>query len=446
MKKILAIDDHKDNLTTIKAVIKSNIPACKVLIALSGKEGLKTAKEEQPDTILLDIIMPQIDGYEVCKKLKEDESTKHIPVIMLTAIKTDSESRIKGLEIGADAFLSKPIDPVELSAQVKVMLRIKEAEDKLRAEKVTLEELVLERTYKLKESEKKYRALFDNAPLAYQSLDESGCFLDVNPTWLTILGYEREEIIGKCFGDFLHPDWKPHFEKNFPVFKKQGYVHDIQFKISHKDGHYLDISFEGCISYHPDGSIKQTYCVFQDITEQKKAEEEIRKLSIAVQQSPSVIAITDLKGNLEYVNPKFTELTGYTFKEALGKNPRILKSGKQPDDIYKQLWETISSGIAWHGEFHNKKKNGELFWEAASISPIFDKQGRKTNYIKVAEDITKRKHAEKELKDKIFKLQQWHKLTVGREIKMIELKKEINELLKKAEQPAKYMVSTKAEI
>ena len=97
MKTILVIDDQKDNLTTITAIMKSNMPECKVLTALSGKEGIEIARKEQPNSILLDIIMPDMDGYEVCKRLKEDESTKHVPVIMVTAIKTDSESRIKSL-------------------------------------------------------------------------------------------------------------------------------------------------------------------------------------------------------------------------------------------------------------------------------------------------------------------------------------------------------------
>ena len=146
MTKILAIDDQKDNLTTIKAVISNNIPDCEVLTALSGKEGLEVARNEQPDAILLDIIMPHMDGYEVCKRLKEDEATKCIPVVMITAIKTDAESRIRGLNLGADAFLSKPIDPAELSAQVNVMLRIRNAEDKLNEEKEVLEKKVEERT------------------------------------------------------------------------------------------------------------------------------------------------------------------------------------------------------------------------------------------------------------------------------------------------------------
>jgi PAS domain S-box-containing protein len=135
-----------------------------------------------------------------------------------------------------------------------------------------------------------------------------------------------------------------------------------------------------------------------DITELKQSEEKIRKLSIAVEQSPSSIVITNIKGDIEYVNTKFTDVTGYTFKEAIGKNPRVVKSGKQPPEIYKQLWETIASGNEWRGELQNKKKNGELYWEFASISPIKNNNGEITHFIAIKEDITKRKQIEEVLK------------------------------------------------
>src|SRR5690606_17601355 len=105
-----------------------------------------------------------------------------------------------------------------------------------------------------------------------------------------------------------------------------------------------------------------------DIKEKKKAEREIRKLSSADEQKPVSIIITDINGNIEYVNPKFTEVTGYTFEEVKGKNPRILKYGDTPRVYYENLWKTILAGDEWYGEFLNKKKNGELFWEFTSIS------------------------------------------------------------------------------
>ncbi len=122
-----------------------------------------------------------------------------------------------------------------------------------------------------------------------------------------------------------------------------------------------------------------------------------RKLSTAVEQSPVTIVITDTSGTIEYVNPKFTEMTGYTLAEALGQNPRILKSGEFPPEAYKMLWNTILAGEVWRGEFHNKKKNGQLFWEQASISPIKDALGIVTSFVAVKEDITGRKLAEAEL-------------------------------------------------
>ncbi len=134
-----------------------------------------------------------------------------------------------------------------------------------------------------------------------------------------------------------------------------------------------------------------------DITERKHNELEIKKLSNAIAQSPVTIVITDINGVIEYVNPKFTEITGYTVDEAFGQNPRVLKSGEHSEEYYKNLWETISSGNIWTGEFHNKKKNGELFWESATISPVKDNEGKITHYIAIKEDITEKKKMIEEL-------------------------------------------------
>ena len=141
---------------------------------------------------------------------------------------------------------------------------------------------------------------------------------------------------------------------------------------------------------------KVVQCNIRDITECKQMEEKLRQLSRAVEQSPASIVITNPAGDIEYVNPKFIELTGYTLAEVLGKNPRVLKSGEKSPVAYRELWETITAGKEWNGEFHNKKKSGELYWEIASISPIRDLTGRVTHYVAVKEDITARKQTEAE--------------------------------------------------
>src|ERR1019366_7720360 len=115
---ILAIDDNSDNLTSVKAVVADALPEARMLTALNGPKGIELALGEDPDVILLDIVMPEMDGFEVCRRLKADERVRHIPVVFLTAMQTGRESRVKALETGAEAFLSKPLDEVELTAQI----------------------------------------------------------------------------------------------------------------------------------------------------------------------------------------------------------------------------------------------------------------------------------------------------------------------------------------
>lgn len=129
-------------------------------------------------------------------------------------------------------------------------------------------------------------------------------------------------------------------------------------------------------------------------TAQTKMENKFQKLSRAIEQSPTVVIITDTEGTIEYVNSRFTQLTGYTMNDVIGKNPRLLKSGKTPPEMYKQLWSTVTSGKEWHGEFCNKKKKGELYWESVSISPVKDMQGNITHFVAAKEDITSRKRME----------------------------------------------------
>jgi len=125
--------------------------------------------------------------------------------------------------------------------------------------------------------------------------------------------------------------------------------------------------------------------------------EQLRKLSTAVDQSPAATVITDLKGDITYVNPRFTDVTGYSLTEAIGKNPRILKSGRTPPEVYQDLWQTIAAGQEWKGEFLNRKRNGGLFWEKASITAIRDEQGAVSAYLAVKEDITEQKFAQQAL-------------------------------------------------
>jgi diguanylate cyclase (GGDEF)-like protein/PAS domain S-box-containing protein len=145
--------------------------------------------------------------------------------------------------------------------------------------------------------------------------------------------------------------------------------------------------------------------IWRDISTRKQVEEEFRKFYIAVEQSNASIVITDTASRIEYVNPYFTQITGYDFESVRGKTPQLFKSGQTPDDVYKSLWQAISSGNEWGGEMLNKKKNGELFWEYNRISPVKDDQGNITHYIAIKEDITERKKKDTELQEANARLQ-----------------------------------------
>lgn len=138
---------------------------------------------------------------------------------------------------------------------------------------------------------------------------------------------------------------------------------------------------------------------FEDITLRKRIQEDLRKLTTAVVNNPAGIVISNSQGNIEYVNPKFEEMTGYTSEEVLGQNPRMLKSGLQDKGFYQQMWRELASGRVWRGEFHNRRKDGAVYWESASISPVKDASGAVTHYVAVKEDITQHKRSQKLLEE-----------------------------------------------
>ncbi len=250
----------------------------------------------------------------------------------------------------------------------------------------------------IKDSEYKYRTLVESANDAILIADaSSGKIIEANKKAEKLLGRKRDEIIGMHQKD-IHPETPDGFYLD--KFKEAaenigGYLNKDVY-VKHKNGKLTPVEVSN--SVFTMGNSKLVQGIFRDISERIEAEGMIRKLSRAVEQSPNSIVITGLKGNIEYINPRFTDLTGYTWNEAIGKNPRILKSGYTEKEEYENLWESISSGNTWRGEFHNKKKNGELYWESASISPIINHRGEITHYLAIKEDITEKKIIEEELR------------------------------------------------
>ena len=249
---------------------------------------------------------------------------------------------------------------------------------------------------RMKDETNKLLHAIEQSPSTVIITDVNGNIEYVNPKFTQLTGYTSEEVLGKN-PRILKPGCKPSEEyRELWETITSGREWRGELYNRKKNGEFYWEYASISPVRNSQGVITHFIAVKEDITERKRVEDELRKLSHAIEQSPSTVMITDVKGNIEYVNPKFTQLTGYTPEEVLGKNPRILKYECIPSEAYRPLWETITSGGEWKGEFCNKKKNGELYWEYASISPVRNTKGVITHFIGVKEDITERKKAEEE--------------------------------------------------
>ncbi|HKG53978.1 MAG TPA: PAS domain S-box protein [Anaerolineales bacterium] len=239
---------------------------------------------------------------------------------------------------------------------------------------------------------------------------------DINKASLELYQVEHKEDLLNSLTEAMGIEPLSHFENE--IFGLMSPLKRFVWEGADKtiNGRQIEVIVNGSIPEGYEEDWSKVIVSIIDITERRQAEQQLRKLSRAVEQSASTIVITDTVGNIEYVNPKFTEITGYTFEEALGHNPRILKSGLTSGEVYKQLWQTVVSGKEWHGELLNKKKNDELYWEYVTISPIFNERGQITNFVGVKEDITQRKQSEVETQRHLTELEALYEngLAVGR--------------------------------
>ena len=252
----------------------------------------------------------------------------------------------------------------------------------------------------LQTSEERYRKLFDAAPDPVLLLDAEGTIQDCNEEAEALFMRPREELIGWKVFEVAGPEGEAGrqlFRKKFEDLRNMQ-VASAQITHCRLDGSCVELWRKATPLADDNGNFAGVIIYDRDITAQKEAERELQKFRRAVEQSASMIVITNREGVIEYVNPKFTEVTGYTSEEAIGQKPSILNSGEMPPEVFDDLWATVSAGKDWVGELLNRKKDGALFWVHASLSPIFDAEGNITHYLSVQEDITDRKLAEEALR------------------------------------------------
>ncbi|HCK98537.1 MAG TPA: hypothetical protein DHW42_00320 [Candidatus Marinimicrobia bacterium] len=262
----------------------------------------------------------------------------------------------------------------------------------------------------LGQNEEYFRLLYERTPVGYQCLNEEGKLIEVNPTWLALLGYRRNAVIGRWFGDFLAPDYVAQFKKNFPRFKATGEIQGVQYEMIKKDGTPIFVEIDGMISYKEDGSFQQTHCILRDITERKRMEEELkeseRKYRLIAKKTNDLISIHTFSTKLSYtyVSPSIKTIAGYEPEELLGRSafdfihpedkkfylPQLMKYiGYKLKNLITEKEDTFTETV----EFRYRQKSGEWIY-LESVGNIAE--GR---LLFISRDITKRKRVEKELKE-----------------------------------------------
>ncbi len=402
MPKILTIDDKMDNLVTLSALLKNLMPDCAVITAQSGIDGIEKAKAGLPDVILLDVRMPDMDGFETCRRLKSDEITKHIPVIMITAMRQDPQSRIKGLEIGADAFLSKPIDEYELVSQVKVALRIKKVEDALRTERNFLERLVEERTVVLKEKEERLRSLVESTSDWIWAINAEGRYFYASPQVGDFLGYKPDEVLGKAPFDFMPQKEAERVKRIFQEIQNtrrpfKG-LENLNFR---KNGEPVILETSGVPIFDAAGNFAGYYGVDRDISEQKKVEEELKNrnkfIETILDNLPIGLAVNRISETdaVIYMNKKFEEIYGWTKEEIKSVAAFFEKVYPGQEELKERVMADIATGDPSRMKWTDLKATG-INGDQKIISAINIPIIGQNLMISTVEDITGRKRAEEE--------------------------------------------------
>lgn len=246
----------------------------------------------------------------------------------------------------------------------------------------------------LRESEARHRTILQTAMDGFWLVDLEGRLLEVNSAYCRMSGYTEAELLAMRIPDLeaveTATDTAAHMRKVMTEGQDR-----FETRHRHKDGHFFDV--EVSVQFRPEEG-GRLVVFLRDITERKQTEAGLRRLASAVEQAAECVVVTDPSGTIEYVNPAFETITGYRSEEVIGQNPRVLKSGKQDQGFYEALWKTISAGSVWRGGFVNRRKDGTLYQEDATISPVKDADGRIVHFVAVKRDITRETDLEEQLR------------------------------------------------
>jgi nitrogen fixation negative regulator NifL len=240
------------------------------------------------------------------------------------------------------------------------------------------------------------RSLIEANLDALVTITPDGKIGDVNSVTEAITGNKRNELIGMDFHNYFTNPKKARagYQRVF----ESGMLRDYELEIQHKDGHITPVVYNASVYRDESGNVAGVFAAARDITERKKAEKQLILLTKALEAAANAIIVTDKDGYILWSNPAFSQMTGYSMEEIVGQNPRFLKSGKQDQEFYHDLWDTILAGKVWRAELVNRRKNGSLYYEEQIITPVFDQSGNITNFISIRQDISEHKRADEALR------------------------------------------------
>ncbi|MBF0561189.1 MAG: EAL domain-containing protein [Alphaproteobacteria bacterium] len=382
---ILIVDDTPENLVFLAAVLRK--AGYQVRSVLNGRLALQTAASNPPDLVLLDVLMPEMDGYELCRRLKADPKLKRIPVIFISAA-TDSEVKVKAFTSGGVDFIVKPFESEEVLARVRTHLALsaveRELERRLRERTQDLEkaneQTVKERTL--------LRTLIDAIPDLVFFKDPQSVYLGCNRALEAYFGHPEAEIVGHSDSDFIDAETAAAFRAEDVRLLASGGRRTQEVTLVYPDGRRAVVETIKTLIPGPDGVPAGLVGVSRDITQRKSAEVTLRLAASVFEHANEGIIITDGTGTIIDVNRAFSTLTGYTHEEVVGRKPSLLKSGHQERAFYEEMWRCLLATGAWQGEVWNRRKSGEVYAEFLTISAVRDEQGTCSRYIGLFSDIT----------------------------------------------------------
>lgn len=360
-------------------------------IAHNAQEALQLMSSLKPDVALLEADLPDRQGFGLIEELK----VRHMAPVIVVARQTTQERIAAAAAAGADSYLPHaPKDDVLIRVLTVVWARHQEAMNFIRE---------AQRRHEL---ELRFRFIFDEAPIGMALVDLQGHFVEVNLSLARMLGYTPNELKGMTFGALTHPDDQAISQEYFQALLS-GSMTTASFEKRYvrKDGRPIWVALSTSAMRDAEGRAQYFITMMQNITARKEAEALIRLQSAALEAVANGVVITDRDGTILWANPALAKMTGYSLTEVRGQNPRLFKSGYQDRAFYERLWDTILSGQTWHGELINRRKDGSLYSEELTITPLLDANGVPEYFIAVKQDITARKQAEQE-RERAFELEQ----------------------------------------